>query len=99
MPPAAAEDRLRARNLRFMGQPSLWPFWPFLPLVRRRPGHDQELGLLYDAFNLSGRTGFSACVILVNVFQVPPTEEELLALPHETFDAPEEVFEAGWRID
>ncbi len=99
MPPAAAEDRLRARNLRFMGKPSLWPVWPFLPLMRRKPGKEEEYGLLYDAFTMSGKTGFSSTVFFCNLFQVPTTEEELLGLPHETYDRPEEIFDAEWRID
>jgi hypothetical protein len=73
--------------------------WPFLPLMRRRPGREEEYGLLYDALHVSGKTGFSAAVILSNFFLVPSDEAELLALPKETFDSPDEVFEAGWRID
>jgi hypothetical protein len=99
MPPTAAEDRLRARNLLYLARPALWPTWPYLALVRRRPGRDEEYGLLYDAYNLSGKTGYSATVLLSNIFQVPTTEEELLALPHETYDSPEEIYAAGWRVD
>ena len=98
MPPTAAEDRVRARNLLFMGKPTLWPAWPFLPLVRRRPGREEECGLLYDAFNMSDKTGYSATVILCNLFCVPTDEAELLALPQETFDSPEEVY-AGRLAD
>jgi hypothetical protein len=99
MPPTAAEDRLRARNLRFLSKPSLWPVWPFLPLMRRRPGQEEEYGLLYDAFNVSDKTGYSSTVFLVNLFQAPSAEDDLLALPKETFDSPEEIYEADWRID
>src|SRR5262245_39679733 len=73
--------------------------WPFLPLVRRRPGRPEECGLLYDLYRLSGRTGYSATVWLCNLFDLPPTEERLLALPKEVYDRAEEVYEADWRVD
>ena len=43
--------------------------------------------------------GYSATVFLSNLFCLPDKEEEILALPHEAFDTPEEVFEAHWRVD
>ena len=48
---------------------------------------------------MSGRTGYSATVFLVNLFCVPGDEGELLALPKEVHDTPEEVYESGWRVD
>jgi hypothetical protein len=30
---------------------------------------------------------------------LPRTEEQFLALPRETFDTPEEIAAAGWRVD
>ncbi len=99
MSPTTAAPNERARNLLFLATPALWPAWPFLPLVRRLPGREEECGLLYDVLHLSGRTGYSASVFLVNLFALPATEEEFLALPRETFDSPEEVYAAGWRVD
>ena len=89
----------RPRNLLFLSRPALWPAWPFLPVVRRRPGQEEELGLMYDCFSVAGRTGLSATVYLGNLFELPPTEDELLAMPHETYDNADEVYAAGWRID
>ena len=43
------EQALRARNLLFLSDPRLWPEWPFLPLLRRRPGAEEEYGVLLDA--------------------------------------------------
>jgi hypothetical protein len=97
--PLTAEAAERRRNLLFLTTPQLWPVYPFLPLVRRRGGAEYECGLLYDLFGLSGRTGFSATVLLTNLFAVPATEAELLALPKEVYDSAEEVFNAGWRVD
>jgi hypothetical protein len=69
------------------------------PLVRRRPGAADECGLLCDALRLCGLPGFSATVILANLFLLPRRLDEILRLPKETFDTPEEVYAAGWRID
>jgi hypothetical protein len=64
MSPTAEAARERGRNLLFLTTPALWPVWPFLPLMRRRPGCAEECGLLYDALHRSGAAGFSATVIL-----------------------------------
>ena len=99
MSPTATAQSERTRNLLFLGKPSLWPAWPYLPLMRRLPGQEEECGLLYDALHVSGKTGFSATVMLCNLFCIPSDEAEFLALPKETFDCPDEVFAAGWRVD
>ena len=87
------------RDLLFLSTPALWPQHPFLAVVRRKPGTEPEMGLLYDALHVSGRTGVSATVFLENLFLIPPTEAEFLALPREVYDSAEEVYAAGWRID
>ena len=89
----------RQRNLLFLTCPQLWPNWPMLPLVRRREGQPEELGLLCDVMGLCGRPGYSATVFFGNVFLMPSTLEELLALPHETYDTAEELHTAGWCVD
>jgi hypothetical protein len=89
----------RCRNLMFFSTPSLWPTWPYLPLVRRDRGRGQECGLLCDLMGLTGTTGYSSTVIACNLFLVPDRLDEFLALPKEVFDLPEEVYAAGWRID
>ena len=63
------------------------------------PGHDEECGVIYDAFHAKGLPGYSATVFLVNVFLLPPTVAEFLTLPRESYDTPEEVYDAGWAID
>jgi hypothetical protein len=83
----------------FMATPALWPLWPFLPLVRQRAGREVELGVLFDARHACGLAGHSATVFLTNLLDVPRRLADLLALPREVFDRPEEVVEAGWRID
>jgi len=87
------------RNLLFLSTPTLWGFWPFLPLVRRRQGQEEEQGILYDALHASDTPGHSATVFLVNMFMLPVTEEELLAQPKEVFDNAEEIYAAQWRVD
>ena len=89
----------QSRNLLFFTTPALWEQWPFLPLVRRKPDMEEQCGLLCDVLGLGGPTGFAATVVICNLFLVPPGLDELLALPHEVFDLPEEIFTAGWRVD
>ena len=95
---AAAECDERRRNLHFMRHPELWDAWPFLPLVRRKPGSEDECGLLYDVFHLKEVPGYAATVFKCNLFLIPP-EDEFLQLPKEAHDQIDEVFDAGWRID
>src|SRR6516225_5256099 len=64
MPPLPdALRRERTRNLLFLSTPRLWPVWPFLPVIRRRPGCDDECGVLYDVFGLKGTPGYAATVL------------------------------------
>jgi hypothetical protein len=72
---------------------------PFLPLIRRKEGGEEDCGVLYDVFGLKGVTGYGATVFMVNVFLLPPTEPELLAMLREVYDSAEEIFAAGWRIE
>ena len=97
--PPTAHVSGRARNLHFLAQPKLWPEWPFLPLMRRLPGRDEEYGVLLDALGAYQLAGHSSTVYLSNLFLLPPTLDEFLALPHETYDTPEEIVDAGWTVD
>jgi len=97
--PLAATQAARQRNLRFFRDPRRWPAWPFLPLVRRRPGLAEELGLLFDAVGTLNLYGYSSTVFFCNVFRLPRKLDEFLTLPHETFDTADEVADAGWSVD
>ena len=87
-----------ARHLLFVGTPALWPAWPFLPVVRRARGRE-ELGVVFDGFGFCGLAGYSATVLRTNLFALPARLDQLLALPRESFDSPEELVAAGWRVD
>ena len=87
----------RGRTLLFLTTPALWPAWPFLPVVRRRNG-GEELGVVFDA-RAAGLTGYSATVVLTNLFMLPDNFAAFLALPKDVFDTAEELSEAGWVVD
>ena len=89
----------RQRNLLYLTTPKLWSTWPFLPIMRQRPGCEQEYGVLCDLFHITGSTGYSASVFLGNLFLMPRTEAEILKLPREVYDNAEEIYAAGWRVD
>jgi hypothetical protein len=93
------DERQRRRNLFYLATPSLWPNYPFLPLIRRKPGSEDECGLLCDLLGMYGIPGYRAAVFLANQFLLPHKLEDFLALPKEVFDTAEEVFAAGWRVD
>jgi hypothetical protein len=54
---------------------------------------------LVDLQSVTGRLGFRSTVFRSNLFLVPRTEAELLRLPREVYDTPEELIAAGWEID
>jgi hypothetical protein len=92
-------ESMRSRNLLFFTRRAPWSFWPYLPVVRRRPGCEEELGVLFDSINAGGPAGFSTTVFLSNLFLLPSRLDQLLALPREVFDTPEELADAGWCVD
>ncbi len=93
-----SKDELRTRNLLYLTTPSLWFFWPFLPLVRRKEGQE-EFGVLCDMMGMAQKPGFSATVIKSNLFCMPTNVNEILELPKEVHDTAEEIYESGWRVD
>jgi hypothetical protein len=97
-PTAIPDEAARSRTLHFLTHPKLWPNWPFLPVVRRRPGQE-ELGVVFDALGACDLPGYSTTVFVTNLFLMPRSLDQFLALPHETFDVPEEVCAAGWNVD
>jgi len=60
---------------------------------------EEELGVVFDARNACGITGYSATVFLTNMFTLPGSFQEFLKLPRETFDTVEELSDRGWRVD
>jgi hypothetical protein len=88
-----------ARSLLFIERPKLWPHWPYLPLVRRNSGVEEEYGVMFDALGFCGMPGYSATVFLTILFEMPNTLSGFLALPKEVFDEKEEIVNAGWSVD
>lgn len=96
--PTTLTEVTRQRTLHFLTHPDEWPLWPFLPLVRR-DGGGEELGVVYDALHAADIPGHSCTVYRTNLFEIPETRDAFFALPHESFDTPEEVFAGGWSVD
>jgi hypothetical protein len=90
--------RATARDFHFFATPSLWNTHPFLPLVRRGPEDDPELGVLFDARS-HGLHGYDCTVFLTNLFLIPPTVAGLLALPRRVYDSWDELADDGWTVD
>ena len=65
----------------------------------RQTAEGEEYGLLFDAMGTASKTGYSATVWACNLFLLPPTFEEFLALPKEVFDCTEELIASGWCVD
>jgi hypothetical protein len=97
-PPSAPLTK-REWHLLYFRTPRLWPVWPFLALVRRRPGHEEELGVLVDALGAWGLTGRQATVVLCNLLLLPASPDALFALPNEVFGTADELADAGWLVD
>src|SRR4051812_47335515 len=92
--------RATARDLLFFRTPALWPLRPFLPVVRRPADQPEpELGVMYDARGVARLYGFSSAVFLGNLFHLPATEAELLALLRCVYDSAEELAADGWTVD
>lgn len=87
----------RERTVLYLSNPALWPHWPFLPVVRRSHGVE-ELGVVFDA-RAAQLTGYSSTVFRCNMFLLPSSFDQFLALPHETFDGAEELADSGWSVD
>jgi hypothetical protein len=91
---------VRPLDLMVMRDPQLWSKWPFLPVIRpSRDGGEAQLGILYDARQVSGTYGFSATVFLVNLFLLPDTEAGLFAAPKRVYDTIDELVADGWTVD
>ncbi len=87
------------RDLFFFTHPEHWLTWPFLPVVRRHDDGTLDCGVLCDLRNSQGLYGYSSTVFRTNLFTLPTTLAEFLALPRQMFDRPEEMAAAGWVVD
>lgn len=91
-----------ADHIEMMQTPDRWPLKWKLPLTRGK-GRDQELGILlldmeprWTIF-LPGPLGmFDGRLAAI---QAARTGRALDAVPHETYEDAEGVFDAGWRVD
>ena len=93
------QRRAGPRDVLYFTRPDLWPWRPFLPVERISADGSSELGVMYDALHSSGTYGLSATVFITNLLDMPRTEADFLALPHYSYDTPEELADDGWFVD
>jgi hypothetical protein len=92
--------RATTRDMHFFQNPQLWLQYPWLPVTRQAiDSGPQELGVLYDARGISGIYGYACTVWVANLFCLPQTESEFLALPKHVYDNWEELANDGWTVD
>ncbi len=92
--------RAGPRDLALFAAPDRWPRWPFLPLVRQLLSQEEpEQGILYDARGHANLYGHASTVFLTNVFFIPASQAEFLALPRHVYDTFDELADAGWVVD
>lgn len=76
--------------------PERWPWHPYLPLTRRRPSGDLEMGVLVDC------EAFGATVFLGNLFELlerASDPEGWKSVPQASYASREAVLEDGWNVD
>lgn len=96
---ATVQDEAREQTMYFLAHRREWGLWPFLPLVRRSRGCLPTNGVLFDAMGSRSMPGFEHTIFLVNVYELPETLKELLAVPREVFSSAEQIIDAGWVVD
>src|SRR4051794_35484467 len=95
----AVGSRPRPLDLLLFRSPGLWPHWPYLPVVRSTADGRRQCGVLYDAVGRSGRYGYSATVLVANLYALPAAEAGLFGRPRFVYDSPEELAADGWTVD
>ena len=78
--------------------PSRWPDWPFLRLVRPDGDGNTVGGLAFDAVGCAGRFGYRSSAIPHPLSAPLPTPDQALALGREGYDSVPELIEGGWRV-
>lgn len=77
-----------------MQDQSRWPRWFFLP-VKRWVGHDLQCGVLHRQHPGPVRPQ----VVRANIFNLPQTREEFLALPKHDYGSFDSLLDDGWEVD
>lgn len=83
-----------ARDAAMILRPDRWPRWPILPLKRLREGQGwPEYGVLLALAE------YRTAVFKANLFALPPTEAELLALEKIEYPSFTALLDDGWTVD
>lgn len=69
-----------------------WPCFPYLPMKRyTKDGSWPECGLIWSGAPLR--------VVNANMFHLPPTAEDFMALPHKEYADAAAMVADGWMVD
>jgi hypothetical protein len=79
--------------------PSFWPTWPYLSVLRRPADLPPEFGLLFDACGISQEPFFTATVFMADLTDTLRSQSEFLSLPRYVYRSIEELADNGWLVD
>ena len=96
---ASPKMSLHQRNLRFLAAPDLWPNWPYLPLMRRCPGQEEEFGVLFDVMKVFEVAGYTSTVFISEHLLHARRTRSDARTAQRSFRHPRKIFAAGWRVD
>ena len=105
MPTASPLPAPLSTRTRLLGEVITWTCpglsVPHVTLVEALASSDLDPGVARELAprHVCGLTGYSATLSFTNLFCLPSTLPEFLALPREVFDSAEELADSGWCID
>lgn len=84
---------------RLFANPTIWPQWPYLPVLRLQTDERPEFGLLYDAEGYSDKSGHQTTVFCATPADIALQESRFLKLPRHIYESVDELAAAGWIVD
>lgn len=88
--PKHHQETAEEATLRMVPNPNTWPNWPVLPLKKRMPDYELELGYIFED---GGKT---YKIYKGNVFAADPGKTDPIIAE---FNSVEDMVLAGWIVD